>query len=279
VLAASADIGHLSGFLTRALKGNPCWEDAVLAAFISNPPLPSSWNEVYLMLGSSSAALIGLLFVATSLHLAEIANEEVYRLRAQYTMLVLLSTLLESMAVLMPQPITVLGVELLLVSMWGLLFPITLLSKAIKIPRSRRGGLSVRRAGVFVTAYLVGFIGAGAVVTGCEWGMYGVSASYAILLTISIWNGWIIMQGIGRHEKESGNDLCSGAFGPKRTLTEGNGVFASCQWRTSALILKGGVRPPEQENDHERFQTPTKTTRFAFRRLARSPRRRACERP
>ena len=35
------------------------------------------------------------------------------------------------------------------------------------------------------------------------------------------------------------------------------------------------VRPLEQENDHERFQTPPKKTCFAFRRLARSPRRRA----
>ena len=173
----------------------------MLAAFISSPPLPSSWNEVYLMLGSSSAALIGLLFVATSLHLAEISNEEIYRLRAQYTMLVLLSALVQSIAVLTPQPITVLGLELLAVSLWGLFFPITLLSKTIKIPRSRRGGFSVRRAGVFIAAYLVGSIGAGAVVTGCEWGMYGVSASYTILLTISIWNGWMIMQGVGRSER------------------------------------------------------------------------------
>src|SRR5262249_29569387 len=98
----------------------PCWEDAVLAAFISSPPLPSSWKELYLVLGSSSAGLIGLLFVATSLHLAEIANEEIYRLRAQYTMLVLLSTLVASIGVLMPQPITILGLELLAVSLWGL---------------------------------------------------------------------------------------------------------------------------------------------------------------
>ena len=173
----------------------------MLAAFISNPPLPSSWKELYLVLGSSSAGLIGLLFVATSLHLAEIANEEIYRLRAQYTMLVLLSTLVASIGVLMPQPITVLGLELLAVSLWGLLFPITLVSKAIKIRGSRRGGFSFRRAGVFLAAYLVGFIGAGAVATCCEWGMYGVSVSYTILLTISIWNGWMIMQGIGREER------------------------------------------------------------------------------
>ena len=117
-------------------------------------------------------------------------------------MLSLLSLLLQGTAVLIPQPITVLGVELLAVNLWGLSFPVPMLSKAIKIPSSRgRGGFSVRRAGVFMAAYLVGVIGAGAVATGREWGMYGVSMSYAILLTVSIWNGWMIMQGIGRGER------------------------------------------------------------------------------
>jgi hypothetical protein len=59
----------------------------VLTAFVSSPHLSDSWRDLYLMLGTSSAALIGLLFVATSLHLAEIANEEIYRLRAQFTTL------------------------------------------------------------------------------------------------------------------------------------------------------------------------------------------------
>jgi hypothetical protein len=31
--------------------------------------------------------------------------------------------------------------------------------------------------------------------------MYGVTVSYTLLLVISIWNGWMIMQGIGRGEK------------------------------------------------------------------------------
>jgi hypothetical protein len=114
------------------------------------------------MLGTSSAALIGLLFVATSLHLAEIANEEIYRLRAQYTALILLSTLLQATAVLMPQPMRVLGAELLVISLWGFSFPLTLLSKAVKIPGARgRGGFSVHRAEFFIAGYLVGFVGAG----------------------------------------------------------------------------------------------------------------------
>jgi len=174
----------------------------VLAALISSPPLPASWNELYLMLGTSSAALIGLLFVATSLHLAEIANEEIYRLRAEYTMLILLSTLVQSAAVLMPQSMKILGLELLAVNLWGLSFPVTLLSKAVKIPGARgRGGFSVRRGTIFIVGYVIGIIGAGAVAAGREWGMYGVTVSYTLLLVISIWNGWMIMQGIGRGEK------------------------------------------------------------------------------
>jgi len=81
------------------------------------------------MLGTSSAALIGLLFAATSLHLAEIANEEIYRLRAQYTTLILLSTLVQSTAILMPQPMKIFVIELLVINLWGLSFPVTLLSK------------------------------------------------------------------------------------------------------------------------------------------------------
>ena len=174
----------------------------MLAALISSPPLPASWNELYLMLGTSSAALIGLLFVATSLHLAEIANEEIYRLRAEYTLLILLSTLVQSAAVLMPQSMKILGLELLAVNLWGLSFPVTLLSKAVKIPGARgRGGFSVRRGTIFIVGYVIGIIGAGAVAAGREWGMYGVTVSYTLLLVISIWNGWMIMQGIGRGEK------------------------------------------------------------------------------
>ena len=174
----------------------------MLAAFISGLPLPTTWNELYLMLGTSSAALIGLLFVATSLHLAEIANEEIYRLRAQYTTLILLSTLLQATAILVPQPMRVLGAELLVISLWGFSFPLTLLSRAVKIPGARgRGGFSVRRAQFFIVGYLIGVLGAGAIVAGAEWGMYAVTLSYTSLLIASIWNGWMIMQGIGRGER------------------------------------------------------------------------------
>jgi hypothetical protein len=169
---------------------------------MSSAHLPAMWHELYVMLGTSSAALIGLLFVATSIHLAEITNNEVFRLRAQYTTLILVSTLLQATAILMPQPMQILGAELLAVNLWGLSFPLTLLARALKIPGARgRGGFSVRRAAFFIAGYIVGILGSVVVATGSEWGMYAVTMSYAIGLIASIWNALMIMQGIGRGEK------------------------------------------------------------------------------
>src|SRR5215471_7740533 len=170
-------------------------------------------------------------------------------------MLVLLSTLVASIGVLMPQPTTVLGLELLAISLWGLLFPITLLSKAIKIPGSRRGGFSIRRAGVFLAAYLVGFIGAAAVVTCCEWGY--------------VWRACVLhdparhldMERLDDHaghwaERKSPEIIYAlRALGQKRTLVPHKRKSALGQRRNLAART-GEAR--------ERFQTPPKKVRFAF---------------
>jgi hypothetical protein len=50
--------------------------------------------------------------------------------------------------------------------------------------------------------------------------MYGVSVSCATLLANSTWAGWMIMQGIGRFDKESGSDLSSAALGQNPKVSE-----------------------------------------------------------
>ena len=39
---------------------------------------PELWRDLYVMLGTAAAALIGLLFIATSLHLNEIVNNSAF---------------------------------------------------------------------------------------------------------------------------------------------------------------------------------------------------------
>ncbi len=57
---------------------------------------PELWHDLYVMLGSSSAALIGLLFVATSLHLKEIVNNPIFRLRTRINYIYLIITVVEA---------------------------------------------------------------------------------------------------------------------------------------------------------------------------------------
>ena len=41
---------------------------------MENAYQPELWRDLYVMLGTSSAALVGLLFIVTSFHLDEIVN-------------------------------------------------------------------------------------------------------------------------------------------------------------------------------------------------------------
>jgi hypothetical protein len=170
---------------------------------MENVHLPEEWHDLYVMLGTSSAALIGLMFVASSLHLAEIVNDEVYRLRAQYTALLLVGTLVQAAIVLTPQPTYFLGAELLVTNLWGISVPLNLLYKAFRIRASgKRGGFSIYRAVYFIAGYVAGIVGSGALVAQLKWGMYLVTVCYVNCLIATIWNAWMIMLGIGRSARK-----------------------------------------------------------------------------
>jgi hypothetical protein len=160
-----------------------------------------SWAELYAMLGTSSAALIGLLFVAASLHLEEIVKDPIYKIRAQNSTLILVATLVEAAAILTPQPINLLGIELLIVNVYSLWIAVDVVFKAHKINASKKR-FSIYRAAYSVTAGVVGLAGSATLSGGGEWGLYLVTVSYVALLIASIWNAWIIMLGIGQSERK-----------------------------------------------------------------------------
>jgi hypothetical protein len=152
--------------------------------------LPDAWRDLYLMLGTSSAALIGLLFVASTLHVREIVSVEMFKVRVQNTMLVMVGTLIQATAILTPQPMRLLGAELLILNLWGLWFPLNLVYKAVRMSAAERGG------------YLVGIAGSMALMVADDWGLYLVTISYTHSLVAGIWNAWMMMLGIGRGESK-----------------------------------------------------------------------------
>ena len=87
--------------------------------------LIDAWHDLYVMLGTSSAALIGLLFIATSIHLGEVVSNPGFRVRSYNQTLYLLTLLVEAVLILVPQPVPFLGAELMVLNLVGLWFPIS----------------------------------------------------------------------------------------------------------------------------------------------------------
>ena len=162
---------------------------------------PETWHDLYVMLGSSSAALIGLLFVVTSIHLDEIMNNPVIHFRARSNTLHLLSMLIAAILILTPQPVFVLGIELVAIHLFGLRIPIGIIyNHYYKKKLLVAGGVSIFRSFPYFSAYLLGVAGGAALIGKANWGMYLVTASYGILFIAIVMNAWGVMLGVGQTE-------------------------------------------------------------------------------
>jgi hypothetical protein len=143
-------------------------------------------------------ALIGLLFIATSIHLREVVTNPGFRVRSYNQTLYLLTLLVEAVLILVPQPVRSLGAELLVLNLVGLWFPISTTYTFIYKHRddSHRGGMKMSRAIPFSVAYLLGIVGGIALIQNSRWGMYIVTVSYTTLLVTVVLGAWSTMLGI-----------------------------------------------------------------------------------
>jgi hypothetical protein len=165
--------------------------------------LIDAWHDLYVMLGTSSAALIGLLFVATSLHLGEVMSNPAFRVRAYNVTLYLLTLLVEAVLILVPQPVPFLGAELVVLNLVGLWLSLSTTYNYVYKHRgiSDRGGMKMSRAVTLTVAYLLGIAGGIALIQGSHWGMYVVTVSYTTLLVAVVLGTWAMMLGIEQREE------------------------------------------------------------------------------
>jgi hypothetical protein len=164
---------------------------------------PELWRDLYVMLGTSAAALIGLLFVVASLHLEEIMNNRVHRIRARNMTLHLLVLLVEVTLILTPQPMFTLGAELLAINILGVQLPLRFIYKIFYKNRkiAERGAYSIYRGMINVSGYLLGIAAGASLVGQSNWGMYLITASFIAFLVSAILNAWTIMSVVGQTEK------------------------------------------------------------------------------
>jgi len=164
---------------------------------------PESWHDLYVMLGTSSAALLGLLFVATSLHLDEIAKNVSYRLRALNNSYMLIFTLIEATIVLTPQPIELLSGTLIVAHLAIFWIPIKNTYRYAYKNRDidRRGGWALWRGVAYLFALTIGLAGAAFTLLSPNVGLYLLTVSYGALLVIVALNAWSVLLGIGQMEQ------------------------------------------------------------------------------
>jgi hypothetical protein len=164
------------------------------------------WRELYLMLGTSAAALVGLLFIVASLHLDDIVKNPAFRLRARNNTLHLVVIFIESMLLLTPQPVTTLGIAITVINLFCLQFPVRFAFKFFFKDREtgRTGGWSKYRSISYIAGYLLGVAGGAIMTVGpATIGLYLVTASCGLLLVLVVSNAWSIMLGIGLAENQT----------------------------------------------------------------------------
>lgn len=167
-----------------------------------------AWHDLFVMIGSSAGALVGLLFIVVSLHFDKISGQDDVNMRvtmegARYNTMHLLTVLLEAAAVLTPQPAAWLGAELILLNLFGLRLPLTIIYRYANrhVTISHRGGFPVLLIATVIAAYLMGAAGGAAAIARWDWALYAIALSCLVKIVRSVLTAWMLIFGIGHAAK------------------------------------------------------------------------------
>jgi hypothetical protein len=151
---------------------------------------PEKWHDFYLMVGGSIAALTGLLFVATSLHLAEIGKTPHFRVRAFGNTFELVGQFINSALVLTPQPVMSLGIELALFNV----FLFFIVQVRFHLAWARAGArLEPLRTIPGVIGALLCILGGASIAAQFGGGLYLTALGTIIMIWVVMWNAFSMM--------------------------------------------------------------------------------------
>jgi hypothetical protein len=151
---------------------------------------PEAWKDFYVMLGGSTAALTGLLFVAFSLHLAEIARTPHFRVRAFGNTFELVGQVVNSALVLTPQPVMWLGIELTLFNT----FLFFLIQVRFHLTWARaHARIELLRSSLGAVGGLLAVLGGASLIVHFGGGLYVCALATLIIIWVVMWNAFSMM--------------------------------------------------------------------------------------
>lgn len=111
-------------------------------------------------------------------------------------------TFVEALLVLIPQPMPILGAELVAINLLGLWPELRFVYIFFKNKEDYlRGGGAIHRAVTFIVSFLIGIVGGAALIGYLNWRIYLVAISCVIVLGRVVLSAWAIMVGVGQLEK------------------------------------------------------------------------------
>jgi len=156
---------------------------------------PGAWQNFYVMLGSASAALAGLVFVGLTLHARAVAADPLHRVRARNLTAGIIYVTIASALVLTPgQGDTALGIELVVGGIWvAYLFsaPLRLHSERVE-PWLRK-----RTIGAVAACFLSVAAGASLLAHGGG-GFYWLVPAAIGGISLNVFGAWSLLLGLAR---------------------------------------------------------------------------------
>lgn len=172
------------------------------------------WENLYVMLGAASATLIGFLFISVQLGIEKLQKEGVFQTRSRNSLVHLMITLVQAVAVLTPQLNGLRGSEIVLAGVIGLCMSFNFYFAVWKSTSFRAfrkivcdlvcfwreseleklgedGDFSICRARIHTSGNLLTVIGGGVLIGQPSVGMFLVTVAYVVALGLGIWNAWI----------------------------------------------------------------------------------------
>jgi hypothetical protein len=155
----------------------------------------SEWREFFTTTATVAGALVGLLFVAVSVHLRVLSDERFADLRdnARAILLGYVLAMTLSLLPLIPQPLSALGIELLVV------FAFIVITSARSAPQLLRSSeVFGRRNRWFRVVFLVTgsaatLAGGLALLAGATWPLELLAAGVIVLILVSVFRTWDIV--------------------------------------------------------------------------------------
>ena len=155
------------------------------------------WHDYFMMVGGGAAALTGLVFVAMSLHLDEIASDPAHRHRARTILTGLTAVFIRCALVLMGgQSGQAVALELIVVLVVVETILYRSIRDALRTATSAQPWLLLRTLGSFI-CLLIEQAGAVVLFLGNTGGLYAVGVGMMASFIFMVTGAWLLLVGVG----------------------------------------------------------------------------------